>query len=72
MGKYIAKRLTLMIVSLFAISLLSFIVIELPPGDFLTSVIDGQVTLFQNPQHNARLVEGLALAGARSDRSSDR
>lgn len=36
MGKYITKRLALMIVSLFAISLLSFIVIELPPGDYLT------------------------------------
>ena len=36
MGKYITKRLTLMIISLFAISLLSFIVIELPPGDYLT------------------------------------
>jgi peptide/nickel transport system permease protein len=36
MGKYITKRLALMIVSLFAISLLSFIIIELPPGDYLT------------------------------------
>jgi len=36
MGKYIGKRLALMLVSLFAISLLSFIIIELPPGDYLT------------------------------------
>ena len=36
MGKYIGKRLILMIVSLLAISLLSFIIIELPPGDYLT------------------------------------
>ncbi len=36
MGKYIGKRLILMIISLLAISLLSFIIIELPPGDYLT------------------------------------
>lgn len=36
MGKYIGKRLILMLVSLLAISLLSFIIIELPPGDYLT------------------------------------
>ena len=36
MRKYIGKRLALMLVSLFAISLLSFVIIELSPGDYLT------------------------------------
>lgn len=44
MGKYIVKRLVLMIFSLFAISLLSFVIIELPPGDYLTLQIQ-QLTL---------------------------
>lgn len=36
MHKYILKRLLLMIPTLFAVSLVSFVVIQLPPGDFLT------------------------------------
>jgi peptide/nickel transport system permease protein len=36
MQKYILKRLLFMIPTLFAVSLVSFIVIQLPPGDFLT------------------------------------
>ena len=44
MGKYIAKRFFLMIVSLLAISLISFVIIELPPGDYLTLYIQ-QLTL---------------------------
>jgi peptide/nickel transport system permease protein len=34
---YILRRLVMMIPTLFAISLLSFLIIQLPPGDFLTS-----------------------------------
>jgi peptide/nickel transport system permease protein len=36
MHKYILKRLLFMIPTLFAVSLVSFVVIQLPPGDFLT------------------------------------
>ena len=36
MNKYILKRLLLIIPTLFAVSLVSFVVIQLPPGDFLT------------------------------------
>ena len=39
MFHYIARRLLLMIPTLFLISILAFIVIELPPGDFVTSRI---------------------------------
>lgn len=38
MAKYILKRLAYMIPTIFAISLVSFLIIQLPPGDFLTSV----------------------------------
>lgn len=36
---YVLRRLVLMIPTLIAISLVSFIIIQLPPGDYLTSVI---------------------------------
>lgn len=39
MGKYIVKRLLLMVVSILATSLISFAVIELPPGDYLSLYI---------------------------------
>ncbi|MFL5807698.1 MAG: ABC transporter permease [Roseiflexaceae bacterium] len=39
MAKYIAKRILYMIPTLFVISLISFTIIQLPPGDFLTSYV---------------------------------
>lgn len=36
---YIARRLLMMIPTLFAISLVAFIIIQLPPGDFLTTYV---------------------------------
>lgn len=37
MLQYILRRMLMMIPTLFAVSLLSFLIIQLPPGDFLTS-----------------------------------
>jgi peptide/nickel transport system permease protein len=37
MFQYILRRVLMMIPTLFAISILSFLIIQLPPGDFLTS-----------------------------------
>jgi peptide/nickel transport system permease protein len=39
MLQYIARRLLLMIPTLFAISLISFLIIQLPPGDYLTAYV---------------------------------
>jgi peptide/nickel transport system permease protein len=39
MARYIVQRILLMIPTVFAISVLSFIIIQLPPGDFLTSYV---------------------------------
>ena len=39
MVAYIVRRILLAIVTLFAISVLSFIIIQLPPGDYITSYI---------------------------------
>lgn len=39
MLKFIARRLLLMIPTLFAVSIVAFVIIQLPPGDFLTSYI---------------------------------
>ncbi len=39
MAVYILKRLLYMIPTLFGMSLISFLIIQLPPGDFLTSLI---------------------------------
>jgi peptide/nickel transport system permease protein len=39
MAKYIIRRLIFMVPTLFVISLISFMIIQLPPGDFLTSYV---------------------------------
>ncbi|MCJ7873167.1 ABC transporter permease [Phaeobacter sp. J2-8] len=39
MAKYILKRLIYALILLWLISIVSFLVIELPPGDYLTSVV---------------------------------
>jgi peptide/nickel transport system permease protein len=41
MLRYILYRLLLMIPTIFVISIVSFIIIQLPPGDFLTSYVAG-------------------------------
>lgn len=40
MRKYLTKRFLIMIVSLFAMSFVSFVIIELPPGDYLSMTIN--------------------------------
>lgn len=39
MAKYILKRILYMIPTLFVISIISFVIIQLPPGDFLTTYV---------------------------------
>src|SRR5918998_5704070 len=39
MAKYIVRRMFYMIPTLFVISIISFVIIQLPPGDFLTSYV---------------------------------
>ena len=39
MLRFMARRLALMVPTLLAISILSFVIIQLPPGDFLTSYV---------------------------------
>jgi ABC-type dipeptide/oligopeptide/nickel transport systems, permease components len=39
LGRYIIQRLVLTIPTIFAISIVSFVIIQLPPGDFLTAYI---------------------------------
>lgn len=39
MGRYIVQRIVLTIPTLFVISIISFVIIQLPPGDFLTAYI---------------------------------
>ena len=38
MASYIARRLVMMVATLVAISFVSFAIIQLPPGDFLTTM----------------------------------
>ncbi|PCJ82895.1 MAG: ABC transporter permease [Hyphomicrobiales bacterium] len=45
---YIIKRLLLMIPTLFGISVISFTIIQLPPGDYLTSVLSMMADSGQN------------------------
>ena len=39
MKQYLLKRLAIMLVSMFALSFVSFFIIELPPGDYLSMYI---------------------------------
>lgn len=45
MIQFLARRFLLMIPTLFVISVISFVVIELPPGDFLTTYLQKQEDL---------------------------
>ena len=45
MSSFIFRRLLLMIPTLFMISLISFVVIELPPGDYMTSYIANRMAM---------------------------
>ena len=49
MLRFLIKRLLSLVVTLFAVSLVAFAIIQLPPGDFLTSYLtnlaaDGQTS----------------------------
>jgi peptide/nickel transport system permease protein len=48
MFAYIARRVLIMIPMLFLISIISFIAIQLPPGDFMTSYVAGLRTMGDN------------------------
>ena len=44
MLEYIFRRILLMIPTIIAISVVSFIIIQLPPGDYLTSLVSGMAS----------------------------
>ena len=60
---YLRKRLLLMIPTLFGISLIAFMVIQLPPGDYLTSVLasmaDSGITVDEAQMARMRETYGL-------------
>ncbi len=49
---YIARRILIMIPTLVAISAVSFVIIQLPPGDFLTTMINEQLSRGENADMN--------------------
>jgi peptide/nickel transport system permease protein len=57
MFEYIARRILLSIPTLFLISIISFVVIQLPPGDFLTSYI-AQIRAEEGDQMAQEAMEG--------------
>jgi peptide/nickel transport system permease protein len=57
MFEYIARRILLSIPTLFLISVISFVVIQLPPGDFLTSYI-AQIRAEEGDQMAQEAMEG--------------
>ncbi len=64
MWKYIARRFSTMLFTLFVISLISFAVIQLPPGDYVTSLIarmasQGAGNISQEFQAEMRSLYGL-------------
>ncbi len=50
---YIARRVLLMIPTLFLVSIISFIAIQLPPGDYLTSYVAQLRTMGDNIEQDA-------------------
>ncbi len=50
---YIARRVLLMIPTIFLISIISFVAIQLPPGDFMTSYVAGLRTMGENIEQEA-------------------
>ncbi|MBI5032917.1 MAG: ABC transporter permease [Chloroflexi bacterium] len=50
---YIARRIMIMIPTLFLISVISFILIQLPPGDYLTSYVSQLRSMGENVQEEA-------------------
>jgi peptide/nickel transport system permease protein len=59
MLRYIIKRLIYMVPTLFGMSIIAFLIIQLPPGDYLTSMIAMMTDSGQNvdPAQVARLRE---------------
>ena len=53
MLQYIARRIVMMIPTLFLISIVSFIIIQLPPGDFLTSYVTQLSSMGDNVDESA-------------------
>jgi peptide/nickel transport system permease protein len=50
---YIMRRVLIMIPTLFLISIISFVAIQLPPGDFMTSYVAGLRTMGENIEQEA-------------------
>lgn len=57
MVTYILRRLVLMVPTIFGISIVTFVIIQLPPGDFLTSLAAGLAS--QGEQVNQGAIEAL-------------
>lgn len=57
MTKFVVRRVLYMIPTLFIISIITFGVIQLPPGDYLTSYVAGLAAQGQNVDH--ALLQGL-------------
>lgn len=63
MGRYILKRLIYMVPTLIGMSIIAFLIIQLPPGDYLTSMISRMTESGENidPAQVARLREVYGL-----------
>jgi ABC-type dipeptide/oligopeptide/nickel transport systems, permease components len=59
MGRYVVRRLIYMVPTLFGMSVIAFLIIQLPPGDYLTSMISRMTESGENvdPAQVARLRE---------------
>ncbi len=58
MALYILRRMLFMIPTIFGISIVTFIIIQLPPGDFLTTLIAGLAS--QGEDVNREAIEALS------------
>ena len=63
---YIARRLLIAVFTIFMISFLSFVIIELPPGDYVDRIIllqwrEGLITEWPTPEEEYQLREQWGL-----------
>ena len=55
MLRYVIKRLIYMIPTLFGMSIIAFLIIQLPPGDYLTSMLASMADSGQSTSIEAQI-----------------
>ena len=63
MLRYVIKRLIYMIPTLFGMSIIAFLIIQLPPGDYLTSMLASMADSRQSTSNEAQIARYREIYG---------